>query len=90
VFPTKQVPPVAQVSVLVVKSEEVTEVSDVEAKVRVYVPAVLCHKFVNVATPLTAVTVVVPPNVPPEAVTVTDADEWVTVLPTASTMRTTG
>ena len=50
----------------------------------------MCVKFVNVATPLTAVTVVVPPNVPPEAVTVTDADEWVTVFPEASTRRTTG
>ena len=50
----------------------------------------MCVKFVNVATPLTAVTVVVPPNVPPEAVTVTDADEVVTVFPEASTTRTTG
>ena len=89
-FPTKQVPPVAQVSVLVVKSEDVTEVSAVEAKVKVYVPAVLCHKFVNVATPLTAVTVVVPPKVPPDAVTVTDAVEFVTVPFVASTIRTTG
>ena len=44
----------------------------------------------NVATPLTAETVVVPPNVPPEAVTVTEAVECVTVLPVASTRRTTG
>ena len=50
----------------------------------------MCVKLVNVATPLTAVTVVVPPNVPPDAVTDTDAFECVTVLPAASTMRTTG
>ena len=50
----------------------------------------MCVKFVNVATPLTAVTVVVPPNVPPDAVTVTDAVEFVTVPFVASTIRTTG
>jgi hypothetical protein len=78
---------------VVVKLEEVTDVSvdgDVEANVNVYVPPVVCVRLVNVATPLTAVTVVVPPNVPPDAVTVTDAFECVTVLPAASTMRTTG
>jgi hypothetical protein len=60
----------------VVKLDEVTEVrvdGDDEAKVNVYVPPVVCVRFVNVATPLTAATVVVPPNVPPDAVTDTDA-----------------
>ena len=47
-------------------------------------------RFVNVAIPATALTVVVPPNVPPEAVTVTDAVDVVTVFPSLSTMRTTG
>ena len=69
---------------------EVKVVGDVEVNVNVYVPAVVCVKFVNVAKPLTAVTVVVPPKVPPDAETVTDAFECETVLPTASTMRTTG
>ena len=55
------------------KFEDVADVKEVAAKVNVYVPAVLCHKFVNVATPLTVVTVVVPPRVPPDAVTVIDA-----------------
>jgi hypothetical protein len=73
-----------------VKFEDVTDVNAVEAKVNVYVPAVLCHKLVNVATPLTAATVVVPPKVPPDAVTVTEAVEPVMVLPEASTIRTTG
>ena len=76
-----------------VKLEEVTDVSvdgEVEAKLNVYVPPVVCVRFVNVATPFTAVTVVVPPNVPPDAETVTDAVECETVLPTASTIRTTG
>jgi len=77
----------------VLKLEEATDVrvdGDDEAKVNVYVPPVVCVRFVNVATPLTAVTVVVPPNVPPEAVTVTDAVEVVTVLFVESTIRTTG
>jgi hypothetical protein len=74
----------------VVKFEDVADVKEVEAKVNVYVPAVLCHKFVNVATPLTAATVVVPPKVPPEAVTVTDAVEVVAVAFVESTIRTTG
>ena len=47
-------------------------------------------RFVNVAIPATALTVVVPPNVPPEAVTVTEAVEVVIVFPAASTTRTTG
>ena len=72
------------------KLPEVTDVNEVEAKVNVYEPAVACVKSVNVATPLTAVTVVVPLNVPPDAETVTDAFECETVLPIASTMRTTG
>ena len=90
VFPKEQVPPVEQRSVVVVKLADVTDVNAVEAKVKVFVPAVVCVKFVNVATPLTAVTVVVPPKVPPEAVTVTEALEPVIVLPEASTIRTTG
>ena len=78
---------------LVVKFAEVAEVKvvgDVEVNVNVYVPAVVCVKFVNVAKPLTAVTVVVPPKVPPDTVTVTDAVDVVTVFPKASTTRTTG
>ena len=90
VFPTTQFPPVEQRSAAVVKLAEVTDVNEVEAKVKVYVPAVVCVKLVNVATPLTAATVVVPPNVPPDAVTVTEAVEPVVVLPEASTIRTTG
>jgi hypothetical protein len=38
-----------------VKLAEVTDVNEVEAKVKVYVPAVACVRSVNVATPLTAV-----------------------------------
>ena len=47
----------------------------------------------KVATPLLALTVVVPPSVPPVPdwiVTVTDADELVTVLPAESRSVTTG
>jgi hypothetical protein len=89
-IPISHAPPDAQIPALVVKLADVTEVNDVDAKVKVYVPAVVCVRSVNVATPLTAVTVVVPPKVPPEAETVTDTFECETVLPTASTMRTTG
>jgi hypothetical protein len=78
---------------VVVKLAEVIElnaVGDVESKVNVKLPAVVCVRFVNVAMPATALTVVVPPNVPPEAVTDTEAEDVATVLPTASTIRTTG
>ena len=44
----------------------------------------------NVATPDVAATVVVPPKVPVPAVTVTVAVDELTVLPLASTTRTTG
>ena len=47
----------------------------------------------NVTTPLTALTVNVPPNVPPAPdwiATVTDAVELVTVFPWASRIATTG
>ena len=90
VFPKEQVPPVGQESTPVVKFADVTDVIAVEAKVKVFVPAVVCVKFVNVATPFTAATVVVPPKVPPDAVTVTEALEPVIVSPEASTIRTTG
>jgi hypothetical protein len=49
-------------------------------------------KFVNVATPLTAATVVVPDNVPlPDAIDATTLTvEDVTVVPFPSTIRITG
>jgi hypothetical protein len=71
---------------------DVAEVKPVESKVRVYDELVRPVKVrsVNVATPPTAVTLVVPPIVPPEAVAVTVAVEDVTVFPFASAIRTTG
>ena len=65
----------------------VTDVSVVDVKVNVYVdPAVpVTVKFVKLAIPLTADTVVVPPNVPPELIaTVTEAELLETVAPPLS------
>jgi hypothetical protein len=84
----------AVTAVLVIVNEfEVAEASDVGVKVRVKLPAVpVTTKFVNVATPFTAATVVVPDKVPlPVAIDATTltVDE-VTVVPFASTIRITG
>ena len=72
---------------------EVLAVNAVGVKVKVKFPAVpVITKLVNVATPLTAATVVVPDKVPvPEAIEATTFTvEEVTVFPLASTIRTTG
>ena len=77
-----------------VNDDEVTAVNEVGVNVNVNAPAVpVSLKFVNVATPATAATVVVPESVPPvpdpiEATTLTV--ELVTVLPLASTILITG
>ena len=77
-----------------VHDDDVTAVSEVGVNVNVNGPAVpVSRKLVNVATPATAATVVVPDNVPPvpdplEATTFTV--ELVTVLPLASTILITG
>ena len=77
-----------------VNDDEVTAVNEVGVKVNVNAPAVpVIRKLVNVATPATAATVVVPDNVPPvpeaiEATTLTV--EVVTVLPPESTILITG
>ena len=77
-----------------VNDVDVTAVSKVGVNVNVNGPAVpVSRKLVNVATPATAATVVVPDNVPPvpdpiEATTFTV--EEVTVLPFASTILITG
>ena len=74
--------------------DDVTAVREVGVNVNVNAPAVpVIRKFVNVATPATAATVVVPDNVPPvpvaiEATTLTV--EEVTVLPPESTILITG
>ena len=73
-----------------VNDDDVTAVSEVGVNVKVNGPAVpVSRKLVNVATPATAATVVVPESVPPvpdpiEATTFTV--ELVTVLPLASTI----
>ncbi len=54
------------------------------------VPAVSTFNPLNVATPLTALTVAVPDNVPELTDTVTDAVELETLLPKASCTSTTG
>ena len=72
---------------------EVIAVNEVGVNVNVKFPVVpVITRFVNVATPLIAATVVVPDNVPvPDAIVATTfTDEFVTVLPLASTIRTTG
>ena len=77
-----------------VNDADVTAVSDVGVNVNVNGPAVpVSRKLVNVATPATAATVVVPDNVPPvpEAIDATTFTvEFVTVLPLASTILITG
>ena len=77
-----------------VNDDEVTAVSEVGVNVNVNGPAVpVSRKLVNVATPATAATVVVPDNVPPAPVAIvatTFTVELVTVLPLASTILTTG
>jgi len=77
-----------------VNDDDVTAVREVGVNVNVNGPAVpVIRKVVNVATPFTAATVVVPDSVPPvpEAIVATTFTvELVTVFPLASTMRTTG
>ena len=77
-----------------VNDDDVTAVSEVGVNVKVNGPAVpVSRKFVNVATPATAATVVVPDNVPPlpdPIVASTFTVELVTVLPLASTILITG
>ena len=76
-----------------VNDDDVTAVSKVGVNVKVNGPAVpVSRKLVNVATPATAATVVVPDNVPvPEAIVATTFTvELVTVLPLASTILITG
>jgi hypothetical protein len=77
-----------------VKDDDSIAVREVGVNVNLNGPAVpVITRFVNVATPLLAATVVVPDSTPPlpeEIVATTFTDEFVTVLPLASTMRTTG
>ena len=77
-----------------VNDDDVTAVSKVGVNVKVNGPAVpVSRKLVNVATPATAATVVVPDNDPPTPVAIvatTLTVEEVTVLPLASTILTTG
>ena len=76
-----------------VNDDEVTAVNAVGVNVNVYGPAVpVIRKLVNVATPATTATVVVPDNdpVPVATVATTFTVELVTVLPLASTILTTG
>ena len=77
-----------------VNDDDVTAVSEVGVNVNVNGPAVpVIRKLVNVATPATAATVVVPDNVPPvpEAIVATTFTvELVAVLPLASTILITG
>ena len=77
-----------------VNDDDVTAVSEVGVNVKVNGPAVpVSRKLVNVATPATAATVVVPDNVPPVPVAIvatTLTIELVTVLPPESTILITG
>ena len=77
-----------------VNDDDVIAVNEVGVNVNVNGPAVpVSRKFVNVATPAIAATVVVPDNVPPvpEAIVATTLIvELVTVLPLASTILITG
>jgi hypothetical protein len=61
---------------------ETTGVNPVAVNVSVYVPAVSTDRFVNVATPLTTATVVVPPNVAPPGVVREAVTEPVSVVKT--------
>jgi len=73
------------------KALDVAEVKEPDAADNVRpVPAVSTFKPLNVATPLTALTVAVPAKVPALTATVTDAVESVTVFPNASWTVTTG
>ena len=72
---------------------DVIAVNEVGVNVNVRAPIVPVNlKSVNVATPATAATVVVPDNVPPPEATVTTTFtvEFVTVFPLASTILITG
>jgi hypothetical protein len=77
-----------------VKDDDSIAVREVGVNVNLNGPAVpVITRFVNVATPLLAATVVVPESTPPlpdEIVATTSTDEFVTVFPLASTIRTTG
>ena len=77
-----------------VNDDDVTAVSEVGVNNKVNGPVVpVSRKLVNVATPATAATVVVPDNVPPvpEAIVATTLTvELVTVLPPESTILITG
>jgi hypothetical protein len=75
-----------------VKLSEVTPLTPFAVKLRLWGPAPVIARSVNVATPFRAVTVVVPVSVPlPDAfVTVTASVLDVTVFPEASRMATTG
>ena len=74
--------------------DDVIAVNEVGVNVNVKLPAVpVSLKLVNVATPATAATVVVPDNVPPvpEAIVATTLTvELVTVFPPESTILITG
>ena len=77
-----------------VKDDDSIAVREVGVYVNLNGPPVpVITRFVNVATPLDAATVVVPDNTPPlpdEIVATTFTDESVTVFPPESIMRTTG
>ena len=77
-----------------VNDDDVIAVSEVGVNVNVNGPAVpVSRKLVNVATPATAATVVVPDSVPPVPVAIvatTLTVELVTVFPPASTILITG
>ena len=77
-----------------VNDDDVIAVSEVGVNVNVNAPVEpVSRKLVNVATPATAATAVVPDNVPPIPVAIvatTFTVELVTVLPLASTILITG
>jgi hypothetical protein len=78
---------------VIVRLFDVTDVNEVGVKVRVKVPGVpVMARFVKVAIPATAATVVVPLSDPiPDAIDATTlAVELVTVAPEELTMRMTG
>ena len=78
---------------VIVRLLDVTGVNELGVKVKVKVPGVpVIARFVKVAKPATAATVVVPLRVPvPDAIDATTLTvEPVTVLPLASTIRITG
>ena len=78
---------------VIVRLLDVTAVNEVGVKVKVKAPGVpVMTRFVNVATPATASTVVVPLSVPvPDVMDATTFTvELVTVLPAELTIRMTG